>query len=270
MRLANHQFFFLNDNIKKSKEYDYSILYKGTSIYEVIRIIDGKTVFFEEHYTRLINSANSLNIEIWLTKKEILHHMKELAGINNVSNGNIELIFHLEDKNRTFLCLFIENKYPNPEEYENGVPTDLYFAERNNPTIKSINLELRKQTINEIQIKDLFELLLVNKDGYITEGSRSNIFLIKDDIVWTTPVEDVLPGITREKVILICKGLNCQFIEKPIHVYDLTEFDAAFYTGTSPKVIPISNIGKLQLNPTHPILKNIIKAYDEMIYEHLL
>jgi branched-chain amino acid aminotransferase len=242
----------------------------GISIYEVIRIIQGKTLFFEEHYQRLIRSAQLLSIDLWISEKEIKNQMFELAKANEVINGNIGLIFHIHNNEKSFQCLFIEDRYPSSEMYEKGVPTQLYYAERETPGIKKINLNLREKTVNEIIDNEIYEVLLVGKDNFITEGSRSNIFLIKENTVYTPPIESVLPGITRDKIIDVCHNLNYTLIEKKISVNELGDFEAAFYTGTSPKAIPISSLEETTYDPLHPVLQSIIKEYDNLIEKYLI
>ncbi len=267
---AYHHVFLYNGEIKKSVEYDHTILYQGLSIYEVMRIINGKALFFKEHYERLINSAKMLSFDLWINKEEIIQQMEELAKVNNVINGNIEIIYNIADNGvKTFLCLFIEDRYPTAEMLMNGVPSELYFGERENPNAKIINLDLRARTNAQISEEDLYEVLLADRNGFITEGSRSNVFFIKDNTVYTTPVSEVLPVITRLKVFEICEKHAIPLKEIPIKADEITKFDAAFYTGTSPNVLPISNIGDIKYNTKLALMQNMVKLFDVLIEEHL-
>jgi len=270
MMSAYHQLFLRNGEIKKSIEYDHTILYQGISIYEVMRIINGKALFFKEHYERLISSAKMLSFDLWIDKSEIIRQMKELANINKIQNGNIEIIYNIaEDGTKTFLCLFIEDRYPTAKMLMNGVPSELHFAERENPNAKIINLDLRAKTNAQISKEELYEVLLVDRNGFITEGSRSNVFFIKDDTVYTTPVNEILPGITRLKVFQMCKKHAIPLEEIPIKADEISEFDAAFYTGTSPNVLPISIIGNIQYNPQLALMQKLVTFFDVLIKEHL-
>lgn len=270
MTSAYHHLFLQNGEVKKSPEFDNELLNNGLSIYEVMRIIDGKTLFFKEHYERLINSAKMLFFDVWLDKYEIIRQMEALSEINKVAKGNIEIIFNIaENGTKTFLCLFIEDRYPSPEMLQNGVPSELFYAERQNPNAKIINLSLRTKTINHIKTGKLYEVILVDRHGFITEGSRSNVFFIKGDRVYTTPVSAVLPGITRLKVFEMCKKHGIPLIETPIIADEIAEFEAAFFTGTSPSVLPISTIGDVKYNPQLPLMQNMVKLFDILIEEHL-
>jgi len=267
---AYHQLFLRNGEVKKSHEYDHTILNHGLSIYEVMRIIDGKALFFKEHYERLINSAQMLSFDLWIDKNEIIRQMDELASINKVLNGNIEIIYNIaEDGAKTFLCLFIEDHYPTPEMLKNGVPSELYYGERENPNAKIVNLDLRQRTNKQITEEKLYEVLLVDRNGYITEGSRSNVFFIKGETVYTTPVSEVLPGITRLKVFQMCEKNNIPLKEIPIKADDIGNYEAAFYTGTSPNVLPISRIGNINYNPQLALMQKMVSLFDVLIEEHL-
>lgn len=270
MTSAYHQLFLLNGDVNKSAEFDNEALNHGISIYEVIRIINGKALFFKEHYERLIRSAQMLSIDLWIYKDEIIRQMEELARINEVFNGNIEIIYTLtENGEKIFHCLFIEPHYPTPEMLANGVPSELHFAERENPNAKIINLDLRDKTNSHIVKEELYEVLLVDRNGYITEGSRSNVFFIKGENVYTSPVSEVLPGITRLKVFEMCKKHSIPLQEISIKADDIAMYDVAFYTGTSPDVLPISTIGNIQYNPQLPLMQKMIKLFDVLIEEHL-
>ncbi|WP_443110713.1 aminotransferase class IV [Caloramator sp. mosi_1] len=107
--------------------------------------------------------------------------------------------------------------------------------------------------------------MLVNNFDEITEGSRSNIFFIKGSKLYTAPKEDVLVGITRIKVIEIANKLGFEVVEDKIKVSQISEFEACFLTGTSPKVLPISYIDSYAYNVNNDILRNIMREYDKMI-----
>ena len=125
-----HDIFIKNDELIYSNEFGNQELHLGTSIYEVIRIIDGKPLFLNEHLNRLFNSAQMIGFPIWMTASEIEKQIQILAIENEVQNGNIEVIFKLEKAQKDFLCLFIEDRYPVKKMYKEGVPSQLFYAER--------------------------------------------------------------------------------------------------------------------------------------------
>ena len=111
-------------------------------------------------------------------------------------------------------------------------------------------------------MKKAFEALLVDSNGYIPEGSRSNIFFIKGDTVYTAPKGDVLLGITREYILKTCKELNIRVIEENIHICDLAKLDGAFMSGTSVNVLPIASIDDIKLNSVdNEIIRAVNNGY---------
>ena len=154
--------------------------------------------------------------------------------------------------------------------YEKGVKTILFFGERVNPNAKVINDEFRNSVNAKIAESDSFEAILINRDGYITEGSKSNIFEVKGDVVYTAPLEGVLPGITREKIIEACRELNLTVEEKNISHEEIIDLDGLFISGTSPKVLPIKEVENVvSYDSICPVIKDIKSKFDEIIKRNL-
>ena len=259
----------LNNQIANSNDFDFNIVSKGKSVYDVIRIINGVPLFFDEHVIRLHDSAKLSGLKLWLAKDEIKNNIVKLININKIVNGNIEIIFNFNSDKTNFIAHRIKHTYPSKNNYKKGVSTIIHFAERKNPNAKMKNGILRYAT-NKLIIKNkVYEAILVDKKGYVTEGSRSNIFFIKENKVYTPPVEDVLPGITRKHIIGICKNLNFELIEKKIPYKEINKFDSAFLTGTSPKALPISKIDNHDFSINNFVLSKIIKHFDYEIKEYI-
>lgn len=269
MLKSHHRYFLLDGNICKSSDYNPEFLKSGISIYEVMRCIDGIHLFIEEHLDRLEVTAKKLNFELWLNREEIIKQMDKLTEINNVKNGNIEFFFHKSEFGKHFYCLFIPDHYPSSRTYKEGIPSSLYQAERNNPTAKQINIQLREKTVKNISDNEVFEIILVDKHANITEGSRSNIFFIKNNELFTAPVDTVLPGIMRNQVIDLCLKNNIKVNECIISSDRINEFEATFFTNTSVKAIAISNIGALKYKADHPLLVKVIGLFEERINDYL-
>ncbi len=92
-----HNKFILNGEITLCKSFHNKYLKNGTSIFEVVRIIDSKALFYSEHIDRLIKTAEITNIKICTDKNEIFQLIKELLNANEVFNGNVKLVFNKED-----------------------------------------------------------------------------------------------------------------------------------------------------------------------------
>lgn len=268
-------FFIYNFNVLKNEQFEDSMVSKGTSLYEVIRIIDQVPIFLENHLQRLQNSAGIADIKLWMDKDEIKENIIKLIKVNKVKEGNIKIVFNYEGKEEnpknTFLAYFIRHHYPSKKQYENGVPTVLCFMERSNPNAKIINTDLRKAADEKLKESSAYEAILVDRNGNITEGSRSNVFMVKEDAVLTAPLEDVLPGITRQMIIKICNDENIKLKEDKINYNGLNELDALFITGTSPKVLPINKVENIIFNsPNNSIVQKISAVYNNIIEKYKL
>ena len=172
---AINEYYIDNGKLRKLEEWREEG--EGKLIYEVIRIINGKPLFYKEHYDRMINSFKLNNYKNDITYDEVLNDINNLVKSNNKTLGNIKIIFNT--KSNEFKIFFIKHSYPTDEMYKEGVKTILYFGERENPNAKVINNSFRGAVNKEIKKNDAHEAILVDRNGYITEGSRSNIFLIK-------------------------------------------------------------------------------------------
>lgn len=204
------KYFLVNGEVKPLENFDQKLVVKGRPLYEVIRVMDGKPLFYSEHIARLRNSAKLANTEIAVSSDELKRQAIKLLDVNEMKTGNFKIILSGEN-----LCLFqIRHKYPDKTMYENGVDTVLYHGERKNPNIKAIDTVFRSSANEKIMEKNAYEAILVDKNGFVTEGSRSNIFMVMGETVITSPVADVLPGITRDKIIELSKKLCYKVMEK--------------------------------------------------------
>jgi len=240
-----------------------------TSAYEVIRIINKIPLFFKDHYERLLQSLELLNIKVKISENELIDSINFLIQENKISNGNIKILVNYFETEKNIYYYFIKHFYPLKCYYKNGVNTIIYNAERINPNAKSILFNLRQSVDKEKLLKKVYEVILVDNNNYITEGSRSNIFFIKDDVIYTPPLHQVLGGITRKHVFNVCLKNNIKLIETKIKKNKLNNYSSAFLSGTSPKILPIKKIDEIKYNPNCDLLIKIIKEYDNVIINYL-
>ncbi|MEI6694501.1 MAG: aminotransferase class IV [Bacteroidota bacterium] len=262
--------FICNSQLMEKNAADLIRYYDGTVVYEVIRVIDGIPLFMEDHLLRLHNSASLAGFFIAISDSEIINSIKQLTIENQIFNGNVKLLFqHKEHQPLQFLCFFIQHNYPNELQYKNGVKVRLYEAERKNPNAKLLHSKLHQASENEIHNNDIYEILYVNKNAWITEGSKSNVFFFKENVLYTAPKKMVLPGITRKYVIKYAHLSDINVVEESVHSKNIDQYDAAFISGTSPKILPISFIGSIKYNVNHPLLEKLMKDYDEEIENYI-
>lgn len=229
-------------------------------VYEVIRLTDGRPQFLPEHFARLENSLGSIGMAVPFSAQRLESGIRALAEEGHILDHNLKLEVDISGHGVLYLN---PTHYPSAEQYERGVATDLFYGERKNPNIKMMDQALRDATDQAIREHHLYEVILVDRDGQITEGSRSNVFFIRGGEVFTSPLHQVLPGVTRGKIVEILQSRNVPVHEKAIPASEIGTFDAAFISGTSPKVLPIASIGDHAYDVNDPLLRDLMKWYDE-------
>ncbi|PKP09238.1 MAG: hypothetical protein CVU09_12030 [Bacteroidetes bacterium HGW-Bacteroidetes-4] len=240
------------------------------SVYEVFKIVAGIPLFFEDHYHRMVRSMRLSGFKATAEPADIYRsRIKTLCEINQKFFGNMELRISCPGDKSISQLGFIAHQYPEPLEYIHGVATATLKSERTNPNAKVKHTETRKQANAFLAVHRVFEVLLVNSDNKITEGSRSNVFFIRNNQVITAPASLVLLGITRKYVIEVLNRLNVPLIEKAPAVDELSTFDAAFICGTSPGVLPLKQVDGIVLNTSNAVLRQVIKTFNDLVQDYL-
>ncbi len=251
----------INNQPEENNAFSEKIIENGLSIYEVIRVFEGHPIFLKDNIVRLSNSLIKSNIGIRVESLGIPEKLQRFITLENMTEGNIKYVLHFTSKNPDEYIFKIPHAYPTEDQYRNGVPTMTLRAMRENPEVKYINADLRTQTNLLIREHHVYEVLLVDKDGFITEGSRSNVFFIKGETLYTSPLQYVLPGTSRKRVFQLCKDKHIQVIEKRIDSNRLNEYDIAFITGTSPLILPVNGIDDIRYNADNEFLHRLMKDY---------
>jgi len=262
MRACAGDYFIYNDKILSTKEFDKSKLYRGKALYEVIGFYNKKFLYLDDHIKRFLRSASLAGLKIWINEDELAEKITSLPVINNINNGSVNVVFNYSDTNTFTAYINASEDSPQPVNFAEGVSTRFYFWERENPNVKIFNRNFREKAGRIIREHHLWEVILVDKNGYITEASRSNVFLIKGELVYTSPVEDILPGITRKHILEICNNLNIKLVEEKIPYTRLGEMDAIFLTGTTSKVLPVKSVNDMEFDTSNHVVRKIMDAFD--------
>ncbi len=260
-------YFLVNGSVEPIEKFEAICSQINFEVYEVIRIINGIPLFCEDHFARMMNSLQLLHKHFDTEYQSFKDQIKLLAGKNNIQNGNVKII--VSDQAKNLIMHFIPHYYPTDNDYKQGVKTGLFEAERTNPNVKTHLTELRKKVDFYIKKSGLYEILYVDRDGVITEGSRSNLFFIKEKVAYTCPPEKILLGITRQKVIQCLKNINIPLIEKPVFKNDIKSFESVFLTGTSPRILPIASIDKISFSCSNETMGKIMVEYNRMIDQYV-
>ena len=263
-------YFFNNQNLNKVSNFGESLLTEGTSVYEVIRLIEGVPIFFSEHIARLQNSENIVQFPFTLNEQQVSKQLNCLLEKNEIANGNIKLQLLNDGTSIRQLIYFIPANYPCKEQYELGVRCTLLHAERKQPNAKIQNVALRSVTDSILQSTGAYETILVSENKTITEGSRSNVFLVKGNTLYTPKADKVLVGITRTKVLETAQTQGFTVVSTDVYVADLSAYDAVFITGTSPNILPVNQIDSTTYNPNNALIRQLILAFSKLISEEIV
>lgn len=258
-----HKFFIYDGEIKPNSEFRTSENAGG--VYEVLRVLEGTPLFLEEHLDRFFTSAQLAGKTIRFSKGQIEGFLNLLTEKNEAGAGNILLSCKTRLK-----ALFISHKYPELTWYESGVTCGLLTAERKNPNAKVFQTPVRQQADELMEQNGFYEVLLIDYQGRVTEGSRSNVFFVDEGRLITPPGHEVLLGITRQKTIQLAKNAGFPLFEKEVLLEEVPGFQAAFITGTSPKILPLSRIGKWNFNPQNHTVQQLRNAYDDLISSYIM
>lgn len=155
------------------------------------------------------------------SQEEIKVLMEKLCHQNGFTKGNIKLVVNGEKVPALYLY-FIPHSYPDAFLYGEGIKTKTIFLERSNPNAKVVRLSYKEKVTSFIEEHHIYEALLVNKEEEITEGSKSNVFFVLDDTLYTPPLKDVLGGVTRKRILQIAEELSFPIKEEPVKLSDLS------------------------------------------------
>ncbi|MBM7648251.1 D-alanine transaminase [Bacillus ectoiniformans] len=248
----------------------------GDGVYEVIKVYKNKPFMMKEHMDRLYKSAEAIKLTINESRQEmeeLLHDLIQKSGLED-AEVYLQVTRGIAPRNHLFptcpssLSVIVKPPRHLPEKARTeGVKVHLTEDLRwKKCYIKSLNLLPNTLAKQEAYENGCFEAILV-RDGYITEGSSSNFFLVKNGELVTTPLSDsILHGITRLAVKQIAETDGIPFVEKHLTPDDLFEADEAFVTSTGVEVAPITTadghtIGSGQAGP---ISKKLYEKFIEL------
>ena len=259
------------------------VLHYGSGVFEGIKCYDteeGPAIFrLDNHIHRLFESGNKYQIQIPFSEDDIINASIETVRINGFESCYIRPIafygydtlgVHPKDcPVEVAVASFFWGAYLGAEGLLNGVnivisPWKRLSLDAFPPSAKASGQYMNSMlAVQDARNRGYDEALLLNQQGYIAEGSGQNIFIVKDEIIYTNGLNaSILMGITRSSIIQICKNLDYS-----VEITDLTEemllsADEAFFTGSATEVTPIASVNDKPVGSGKPgritlILKNL-------------
>ncbi len=242
-------------------------LHYGTGVFEGVRAYkteNGPAIFrLSEHTSRLFDAALKINIKIPFSKDELNIIQCNILNQNNLNEGYIRPIVYLGNEGlglrakdlsvNVAVAAWEWPSYMDPIAKEEGISViKSSYKQYENP-LHSGNKIIgtyfsNTMALHEALDKGADEAIMMDMNGFISEGSGENVFIVKDEVVFTPTIDHCLNGITRQSVIQMAKDLSIEVHEKDLRYEDLKNADEAFFTGTAVEITPITKLDQSRIN----------------------
>ena len=268
--------FYHRDEAKISV-YDSGFL-MGDGIWEGLRLVNDKWIFIDEHIDRLFEGCKAIDLDIKMTKEDIVNALDETKAINNMSNevharlmitrGNKTKPFqqpHLSDSGIN-IVIIMEHSKPSIDVKNITmvtVPQVRGMPMSQDPKLNShskLNCILACIQANKLGAD---EALMLDPLGFVNTTNSCNFFIVKNNQVWTSTGDYCMNGVTRQNIINLCKENNIPIYEKNFSLVDVYSADEAFITGTLGSLTNVTSIDNRNIgsnnNPMSDKLRNYYK-----------
>src|SRR3954466_1148921 len=251
----------------KVSVYDHGLLY-GDGVFEGIRVYNGKIFECAAHIERLWSSARAIRLNIPISREQMCAAIEETVRANGfkdcyvravVTRGPGDLGINPQKSPRpsVFIITDLISVYPR-EMYEKGIAIITSSVMRNHPNalsarIKSLNY--LNNILAKIEANDagVSEAVMLNHEGYISECTADNIFIVRAGEVQTPATTDgILEGVTRKVMLRLCQRMQIPCVEKILQRHDLYIADECFVTGTGAEVAPVTKIDGREIGTGQP------------------
>jgi len=244
--------FFTEKNAKISI-FDRGFIF-GEGAFSTLRTYNGKIFRLTDHLNRLFDSCKKLGFNPTYSKKDLALEIEKTFKKSKLKEAKIKVIItkgvseNFENGKRKNTIAIIVSKLPkkNKKNYIHGVSAITVKSERSFPESKTMNMD----EVNSAKIKTrkmkVFEAILINYDGFVTEATTSNLFIVKNKKL-ITPKTMILEGITRKTIIKLAKKEKIKVVLKKISKKELLNADEAFFAGTTKEIVPIKKIDKKKI-----------------------
>ncbi len=263
-------------------------LHYGLGVFEGIRcyLTEGnRSAIFrlKEHTDRLFDSALVSGIEIPFSREDINKACVAVIKSNGLKQGYIRPLVYLdagsmglfprENPVKVAVAAWEWGAYLGEGGLENGIRVKISSFSRHHVNSGMSKAKITGNYVNSVLAKKEVislgydEALLLDTDGYVSEGSGENIFMVKEGVLKTTPPTSVLKGITRDSVLRVASDKGIRIKEERFTRDELYTADEAFFTGTAAEITPISEVDNRKLGKGRPgpITKDIQTSFFEIV-----
>ena len=264
----------------KISVFDRGYLY-GEGVFETMRAYNGRPAFCDMHYHRMKSNCEKLKIDLPADEYAFEHAVVKAINANKLKDAYIRVMVSpvgmsiglaRPSKLTTNFVIITRQFEERPREtYEKGAKVIVVSTFADDPDIaeiKSTNYLTKMLARIEVTEAKADEGLFRNRSGLILEGTSTNLFVVKDGILFTPPLSDgCLPGITRWVVMGIAENLKIPCREASLTLSDLKKVDEIFLTGSTTEILPVRELVKTTKKNRAPgqVTQKIMKAYKELL-----
>ena len=276
---------------------DHGLLY-GDGIFEGIRAYNGRVFRLERHVERLCDSAKAIRLDLPMPPADIAHVVVEACRQNRIQDGYIRLLvtrgvgdLTLSPRSCTTPTLIVIAREVAPLFSStralsarggtassarggtgDGIAVITSAFRRNppdavSPSIKSLNYLNNVLARLEAHDCGADEAILLDRDGYVAEGTADNVFIVTERALVTPPTSTNLHGITRETILRLAGELGIRTEERRFALFDLWTAREAFICGTFAEVVPIRSVDGRVIGTGEPgaTTRRLMAAYGELV-----
>lgn len=263
-------------------------LHYGSAIFEGIRAYrghDGDSAIFRlpDHCRRMVNSAKIVRLDIPYTAEELAAACLEVVRANKLPQGYIRPLSFVgygemgvyPGKNpvQTIIACWPWGAYLGPEALENGISIKTSTFTRSHVNANMTKAKSAGNYINsilaKIEAKDdgYDEAIMLDANGYVSEATGENIFIVNNDVIRTPPLTTVLAGITRDSVITIARNMGYEVLEQQFSRDEIYTADEAFLCGTAAEITPIREVDHRIIGAGHrgPVTKKLQEEFFRIV-----
>ena len=263
-------------------------LHYGMGVFEGVRAYEtpkGTAIFrLQAHTDRLFRSAHILGMDIPYSKDEINEGTRAAVRENNLKSGYIRpMCFYGAEgmglradnlKVHVIVAAWTWGAYMGEEGLTKGIKVRTSSYNRHHINITMCRAKANGQYMNsmlalrEALASGCDEALLLDTEGYVSEGSGENIFLVRDGVLYTPELTSALDGITRATIVQLAGELGIKVVEKRITRDEVYIADEAFFTGTAAEVTPIRELDgrKIGLGKRGPVTEKLQTLYFDIVH----
>ena len=259
----------------------------GDGMWEGMRLYNGKWAFFDEHMDRLFGSCKAVSLDIGMDRQGIADALKKTADANNMSNdAHCRLMVTRGMKAKPFqhpslsrtgptIVIIIEHSKPATDVQAKGIRLATVPQVRGLPMSQDAKFNSHSKlncVIACLQAEQAGadEGLMLDPLGFVNTTNACNFFIVRKGEVWTSTGDYCMNGVTRQKVIDLCRANDIPVFEKNYSLYETYSADEAFLTGTFGAQVPVAEIdGKEIGTGERPVMHRIRTLYKDLIAENI-